>query len=593
MKTYNLWVILFVLAFTISLTAASSDYPPDQDSWDELGYVNGEPITAKIYNARIQEIIERYQQQGQKFNDSMMPQIQYIAWDELVNEKLWNQQVNKYRIQVSEWEIKHAMENDIPQDIVQNEHLHTNGIFDKNKFIDALNNIPEFKAELYNYMEVYLPRKKLQDKIKHQAGITADSLVLAFIHDTDSVSGKAIWFDYNLAAPVHIPAEEVAKYYYENRDSEFKKGPASRIKYLSLEITPSYEDFIAAKPYIYDIYYRLLFLKESFSDLAQEFSEDPGSATQGGSLGSFDKGQMVPEFDTVVFNLKVGGISKPFKSPFGWHIARCDQILSTKPGEEKIVASHILISVKTSDATRERLREQADLAAKLIKTKDIEAVASDMNLEVNFSPWLMHNEDYIDGIGQHQGLSKFIKTGQPGSVSEVFHFLHYPEKLILAQIIDNVQSYYEDLESVQAQISSYLEKKKKIASAKVKAEEFVKNVSQGSYLKAAWESGWKIIDLEDHKRESSIPTVNAVNDDFSRVALALNPGEYSPLVITSEGPFIIYVEARNKPDLRAFCQDKAQQDEIRNRLENSAFNRWWQNLRKEAIITDNRYLHGY
>ncbi len=61
---------------------------------------------------------------------------------------------------------------------------------------------------------------------------------------------------------------------------------------------------------------------DKFGQLAREYSEDPGSARNGGSLGWFGSGMMVQEFDSVSFALPVGGISEPFRTSFGWHIVK-------------------------------------------------------------------------------------------------------------------------------------------------------------------------------------------------------------------------------------------------------------------------------
>jgi parvulin-like peptidyl-prolyl isomerase len=57
-----------------------------------------------------------------------------------------------------------------------------------------------------------------------------------------------------------------------------------------------------------------------FAEVAKEHSKDPGSATNNGELGYFDRNKMVPEFEKVAFNLEVGEISEPVLTQFGYHI---------------------------------------------------------------------------------------------------------------------------------------------------------------------------------------------------------------------------------------------------------------------------------
>ena len=62
---------------------------------------------------------------------------------------------------------------------------------------------------------------------------------------------------------------------------------------------------------------------EKFEDLAKKYSLD-GSKDYGGDLGYFTAAEMVPEFSKAAFALKVGEISQPVKTDFGWHIIRLE-----------------------------------------------------------------------------------------------------------------------------------------------------------------------------------------------------------------------------------------------------------------------------
>jgi len=81
-----------------------------------------------------------------------------------------------------------------------------------------------------------------------------------------------------------------------------------------------------------------------FSEMAKRYSEDPGSAAQGGDLGFVKRGVFYPEFESAVFSLETGEISNVVESPVGFHIIQ----LIEKRGES-IHTRHILIKIKTDD----------------------------------------------------------------------------------------------------------------------------------------------------------------------------------------------------------------------------------------------------
>lgn len=101
-----------------------------------------------------------------------------------------------------------------------------------------------------------------------------------------------------------------------------------------------------------DSLYNVIVAGGDFAELAKQYSEDPGSAKNGGNLGWFGRGMMVAEFDSTAFALPDGGLSKPFATSFGYHIIK--RLDSRRPGA-------------LDDATRKEILQkmQADARAQM------------------------------------------------------------------------------------------------------------------------------------------------------------------------------------------------------------------------------------
>lgn len=85
---------------------------------------------------------------------------------------------------------------------------------------------------------------------------------------------------------------------------------------------------------INDIHDQLTADPEQFESLAKTYSDDPGSALQGGDLGWVNPGTMVPEFEQRMQQAKIGTVSEPFRSDFGWHVLQVTERRSQDMSEE-------------------------------------------------------------------------------------------------------------------------------------------------------------------------------------------------------------------------------------------------------------------
>jgi peptidyl-prolyl cis-trans isomerase C len=111
-----------------------------------------------------------------------------------------------------------------------------------------------------------------------------------------------------------------------------------------------------------------------FAQVAKENSMDPGSKEQGGLLGYFTQGQMVPEFDAAVFKMHEGEVSEPVKTNFGWHIIKLEDRRRKEPPSFDSVKDTIMNSLA--------VRKAQEKAAELRKTATVDYVDADIKKQV-------------------------------------------------------------------------------------------------------------------------------------------------------------------------------------------------------------------
>jgi peptidyl-prolyl cis-trans isomerase C len=112
-----------------------------------------------------------------------------------------------------------------------------------------------------------------------------------------------------------------------------------------------------------------------FVQLAKENSKDPGSKDEGGNLGYFGHGQMVPQFEEIVFKLKKGEVSDPVKTQFGWHLVKLEDRRTKQPPAFEVVKDRIVQSVL--------LQKAQQTATELRAKSKIEVVDPDMKKAID------------------------------------------------------------------------------------------------------------------------------------------------------------------------------------------------------------------
>jgi peptidyl-prolyl cis-trans isomerase SurA len=160
-------------------------------------------------------------------------------------------------------------------------------------------------------------------------------------------------------ARVRVTRVEVLEFWKVYRDSIPELRDAIRIAHILLQDELSDASVKAAVARADSARQLILSGEYTFEEYATEFSEDPGSAINGGKLGTTSRGDLVPEYEAVAYELEAGEISSPVPSPFGVHVIK----LISRTGE-KISSSHILFKVVPAEEDMQNTLTRADSIAK-------------------------------------------------------------------------------------------------------------------------------------------------------------------------------------------------------------------------------------
>ncbi|MEO0161544.1 MAG: peptidylprolyl isomerase [candidate division WOR-3 bacterium] len=164
-----------------------------------------------------------------------------------------------------------------------------------------------------------------------------------------------------LATKIMISPVAVKKFYEMNKDSIAILPGRVKLAHILIPLRPSEDSLKKGFERAAEIY-QLLMGGADFATVAKEFSDDKNSGKNGGMLGRIKKGEMIEEFERVIFNLKPGVISQPFPTRFGYHIV---EVLNK--GTDWVLARQILVKVIPTRADTLRFERLAHKIKELVR----------------------------------------------------------------------------------------------------------------------------------------------------------------------------------------------------------------------------------
>ena len=260
--------------------------------------------------------------------------------------------------------------------------------------------VNDLKSTLKTNLDKFV---KISNKAK-AAGIKADPDLVG-VDQLRDYSQKY----YNYLIDTYKPDDATLQARFNSKKESYNIPNSISGYVIGEEYQAGQSDFDVAKKQAEDIMKTTT--KDNFAAKAKEFSKDPGSANNGGSLGeTADLSQLVPEFSNAVRSGKAGDIVGPIKTQFGYHII---YIQSKDPKNENVAkVSHILITPTISEASKQKVIKKVQELKAEIESKKVEWSTVEKQDKYKFSVKerfkKMVKSDAIPGIGKNDELMNQI-----------------------------------------------------------------------------------------------------------------------------------------------------------------------------------------
>ncbi|AZP71600.1 peptidylprolyl isomerase [Pseudomonas poae] len=534
------WIAKTIIGIIVALmafTGIEAIFQASGNNKQDVAKVNGEEITqTELSQAVDMQRRQLMQQLGKDFDASLLDEklLREAALKGLIDRKLLLQGAADSKFGFSEAALD--------QVILQTPEFQVDGKFSAERFDQVIRQLGysrmQFRQMLTQEMLIGQVRAGIAG-----SGFVTDAEVLAFARlekqtrDFATVNIKA-----NPAA-VKITDDEV-KAYYDQHAKEFMTPDQVVIDYLELkkssffdqvtvkddELQAAYQKETAnlaeqrraahilievndkvtdaqAKAKIEEIQARLA-KGEKFEALAKEFSQDPGSASNGGDLGFAGPGVYDPDFETALYALNKDQVSAPVRSTFGWHLIKLLGVEAPQVPTFSSLKDKLTKELKTQQVEQRYVEATKQLEDAAFEASDLAQPASDLKLTVRTSA--PFGREGGEGVAANRAVvtaafsPEVLDEGANSSAIELD-----PETIIVLRAKEHLKPAQLPLESVAAAIRTQMTKERASAAAKAHADELIASLRDGKTPLNQPVDGqaWKVTEAATRNQEAIEPAV--------------------------------------------------------------------------------------
>jgi peptidyl-prolyl cis-trans isomerase D len=320
----------------------------------------------------------------------------------------------------------------------------------------------------------------------------------------------------NKAGSVTVDEQEI-KDYYKNNSSLFMQPEKVKVDYIELSLDKIAKNISISEDQIRDKYdqtldqmttpetrtashilltvdegaddeavkQKIVDLKKrieggaDFAAVAKEFSQDPGSAGEGGELGEIERGAMVPPFETALFALQPGDISDPVKTQFGWHIIKLNSVQGgkTKPFED---ARNEIENELKAEKAESQIYDLAENLASIAyeEPSSLQPAADQLDLNIDSTDWFTRNQG--SDIAAEEKVREAAFSDEVLSQKINSELIELSDnRVVIVHIKDHQPAAAKPLSDVRDQIVAELKKRKGTEIAETEGKKALQQLKSG------------------------------------------------------------------------------------------------------------------
>jgi len=320
---------------------------------------------------------------------------------------------------------------------------------------------------------------------------------------------------------------------------------------------------------------------EDFATLASEFSEDPGSKLKGGELGIIAEGQMVPNFEKVVYSMNEGEVSDPVRTEFGYHIIKLDKLDGAVARPLAEVRDQVIKEEKRRLATTQ-FNDSAETFRTMVfeEPDNLDAAAEALGLELKISDWVTRDN------GKDAFANPRVRSAAFDSVvlDEVLNsdVIELEDGSLLSMHKNEYQPQItRPFEEVAEQIEARLKQQKAEQKVKAEGEALIAELKAGEP-----ETAPEFIELPKLRTDAKTPVEQQLSAEVFSASLAGGEALVSGFTMNN-GDYAVYrLKSIVQGDPASATEEQRSQlvRQLESRDANSAYSLFRQTLRKDADV---------